>query len=188
MVGHERQLRTWRPQPNSPGSWRITLDADAAAIYQVADPIYPGYLKQAPADREYYQTTFGSRPGAVLFPSAGRHFTSAMLDGLRTQGVAVVDRHIAQRGTLALLGALCASPPRRQRSRRTRRRGGLGSLIDRHRLPPSRALRAVGRTADVINERRRAGGRIFVRNLGLRTLETVVDDSACSGPSKDSRS
>src|SRR5260370_25577113 len=60
----------------SPGSWRIALGApDAESVYTAAAPIYPGYLKQAPADPEYYQTAYGSRPGAVPFLAAVLRFS-----------------------------------------------------------------------------------------------------------------
>lgn len=75
-----------------PGVWRIALDpGDGDTLYQLAEPIYPGYLKQVPADWEYYQTAYSSRPGAVLFPSAGRHFTPVLLEELRNRGVAVAE-------------------------------------------------------------------------------------------------
>jgi S-adenosylmethionine:tRNA ribosyltransferase-isomerase len=51
----------------------------------------PGIPETAPADPEYYQTTYGSCPGAVLFPSAGRHFTPAMLSELEARGVAIAE-------------------------------------------------------------------------------------------------
>lgn len=168
----------------SPGVWRITLDADAAAIYQVADPIYPGYLKQAPADPEYYQTTFGSRPGAVLFPSAGRHFTPAMLDGLRTRGVAIVDVTllIAARSHYWVRYALRERLDASDRAELDAEEAPAASSsgID---FPRAERYEVSAATADVINERRQAGGRIFVCGTSaLRTLETVVDDNGMLWP------
>ncbi|MDD2710389.1 MAG: tRNA preQ1(34) S-adenosylmethionine ribosyltransferase-isomerase QueA [Verrucomicrobiae bacterium] len=39
-------------------------------------------------DRAWYQTTFAERDGAIAAPTAGLHFTPALLDRLRTSGIA----------------------------------------------------------------------------------------------------
>ncbi|WP_321531911.1 tRNA preQ1(34) S-adenosylmethionine ribosyltransferase-isomerase QueA [uncultured Desulfuromonas sp.] len=51
----------------------------------------PPYIDREPQgeDRERYQTTFSSRPGAVAAPTAGLHFTPEILDKLRAKGVVV---------------------------------------------------------------------------------------------------
>ncbi|MCU0869885.1 MAG: tRNA preQ1(34) S-adenosylmethionine ribosyltransferase-isomerase QueA [Burkholderiales bacterium] len=48
----------------------------------------PPYIDRAPdaADDARYQTVFASRPGAVAAPTAGLHFTEAVLDALRARG------------------------------------------------------------------------------------------------------
>lgn len=171
----------------SPGAWRIALDADAESIYQVAEPHYPPYLKAAPADPEYYQTVFGSRPGAVLFPSAGRHFTSTMLEQLRERGVAIVEvtlfiapryRWWVQKAFNERFGDIEA----RDDEAHDPAADGSGAVAgvsfpraERYEIPPE--------TADVINARRQTGARIFVCGTSaLRTLETVVDDDGLLWP------
>jgi S-adenosylmethionine:tRNA ribosyltransferase-isomerase len=49
----------------------------------------PPYIHRAdtPEDRERYQTVFASRRGSVAAPTAGLHFTTAMLDALDRRGV-----------------------------------------------------------------------------------------------------
>lgn len=49
----------------------------------------PPYIKReaAPEDREWYQTIFAREEGAVAAPTAGLHFSQAVLDGLVTRGV-----------------------------------------------------------------------------------------------------
>ncbi|MBZ4280512.1 S-adenosylmethionine:tRNA ribosyltransferase-isomerase, partial [Mycobacterium tuberculosis] len=49
------------------------------------------------ADRELYQTVYGTRPGAVAAPTAGLHFDEPLLDKLRAKGVdmAFVTLHVA---------------------------------------------------------------------------------------------
>jgi S-adenosylmethionine:tRNA ribosyltransferase-isomerase len=168
----------------SPGAWRIALDADAETIYKVAEPIYPGYLKEAPADPEYYQTVYSSRPGAVLFPSAGRHFTATMLDGLKARGVAVVEVTllIAARSSYFVRKALASVDGEGAEGSSGNAQAadaGAGGIdfprAERYELPPT--------TADIINERRGNGGRVFVCGTSaLRTLETVVDKNGLLWP------
>ena len=52
----------------------------------------PPYIDRADdrTDRERYQTVFAREEGSVAAPTAGLHFTPALLDGLRERGVAVV--------------------------------------------------------------------------------------------------
>jgi S-adenosylmethionine:tRNA ribosyltransferase-isomerase len=170
----------------SPGSWRIALDGDAESVYRVAEPIYPGYLKQAPADPEYYQTAYGSRPGAVLFPSAGRHFTPAMLSELEAAGVAVAE--------VTLLIAARSHYWVRSAFRQRVAEGAVGDLEAEERVasaPPGSSIdfpraeryELSAATADIINERRGAGGRVVACGTSaLRTLETVADGNGVLWP------
>jgi S-adenosylmethionine:tRNA ribosyltransferase-isomerase len=49
----------------------------------------PPYIdrEDQPADRERYQTVFAKRPGAVAAPTAGLHFSEAILQGIRVRGM-----------------------------------------------------------------------------------------------------
>lgn len=51
----------------------------------------PPYIQRDPADdaedREAYQTVFARVPGAIAAPTAGLHFTPALLDALEARGV-----------------------------------------------------------------------------------------------------
>jgi len=51
----------------------------------------PPYISRPDAaeDRERYQTVFARRPGAVAAPTAGLHFTPAILDRIRARGIEV---------------------------------------------------------------------------------------------------
>ena len=71
----------------------VTLDFGDATAGQAADDIgempIPPYLKRAvePLDTERYQTVYANRPGAVAAPTAGFHFTPALLAALAAKGV-----------------------------------------------------------------------------------------------------
>lgn len=51
----------------------------------------PPYIVHAPGpdDEERYQTVYAEAEGSVAAPTAGLHFTEAMLDGLRARGVTI---------------------------------------------------------------------------------------------------
>ncbi len=54
----------------------------------------PPYIKRSPStrredDRHWYQTVYAARPGAVAAPTAGLHFSSGLLDELRSAGVEI---------------------------------------------------------------------------------------------------
>lgn len=47
----------------------------------------PPYIAARPEDTERYQTVFAKEEGAIAAPTAGLHFTPAMLDSLRERGI-----------------------------------------------------------------------------------------------------
>jgi S-adenosylmethionine:tRNA ribosyltransferase-isomerase len=59
------------------------------AIDAIGHVPLPPYIKRpdAPLDRDRYQTTFARRRGSVAAPTAGLHFTPAILDALAARGV-----------------------------------------------------------------------------------------------------
>jgi S-adenosylmethionine:tRNA ribosyltransferase-isomerase len=73
------------------------LDARSTIAKYGAVPL-PPYIHRAPtpADRERYQTVYAEHDGSVAAPTAGLHFTPALLDRVRAKGVAVasLDLHI----------------------------------------------------------------------------------------------
>jgi len=60
---------------------------------EAGDMPLPPYIHRpagsTPSDRDRYQTVYAAVPGAVAAPTAGLHFTPALLDELRTRGVEV---------------------------------------------------------------------------------------------------
>src|SRR5712671_4363572 len=69
---------------------RLTAKGDAnQAIERLGHIPLPPYISREddPADRERYQTIFADHPGAVAAPTAGLHFSPAILERLRQRGI-----------------------------------------------------------------------------------------------------
>ena len=66
----------------------VGLDATEAMAKYGHLPL-PPYITRpdAPADEKRYQTVYAEREGSVAAPTAGLHFTPALLDALRAKGV-----------------------------------------------------------------------------------------------------
>jgi S-adenosylmethionine:tRNA ribosyltransferase-isomerase len=62
------------------------------AVLDTGEVPLPPYIHRAAAesDRETYQTRFATRPGAVACPTAGLHFTEAVLQDLARRGIEIV--------------------------------------------------------------------------------------------------
>ncbi len=117
----------------------------------------PQYIKRAdvPDDVSRYQTIF-ARPdtvGAVAAPTAGFHFTPAVIDRIRDKGV-----HVAE---LTLhVGPGTFKPVQVEN-------------IEEHTIDPEFAT-LPPETADIINQVRKEGGRIYaVGTTSVRTLEAA---------------
>jgi S-adenosylmethionine:tRNA ribosyltransferase-isomerase len=67
------------------------VENPSEAIERIGHMPLPPYIRRAddPADRERYQTVFAREPGAVAAPTAGLHFTSAILERIRARGAEV---------------------------------------------------------------------------------------------------
>lgn len=75
---------------------RLRTD-DGSPVREAIDALghvpLPPYIKRTDAvsDRERYQTVFARERGSIAAPTAGLHFTAAMLDALRARGVERAD-------------------------------------------------------------------------------------------------
>ncbi len=121
-------------------------------------PPLPPYIRRAPgdprgpADRERYQTVYARAEGALAAPTAGLHFTPALLERLAAQGVrrAPVTLHVGE-GTFRPVKAADT--------------GAITLHAERFDLPAA--------TADAIAATRAAGGRVVaVGTTVVRTLES----------------
>jgi S-adenosylmethionine:tRNA ribosyltransferase-isomerase len=116
----------------------------------------PPYIKRpdAPFDRDRYQTTFARRRGSVAAPTAGLHFTPAILDALAARGV--------ERAAITLHVGYGTFKPIRTHD------------ISAHTIDAERYHIAED-TARAIERARRVGRRIIaVGTTTTRTLEAVA--------------
>ncbi|MDR1267893.1 MAG: tRNA preQ1(34) S-adenosylmethionine ribosyltransferase-isomerase QueA [Planctomycetaceae bacterium] len=76
-------------------SWIVkpqTKDAPLTALEQVGWVPIPPYIRNGrmiPEDKEFYQTVYALKPGAVAAPTAGLHFTPQLIDIIKQQGITV---------------------------------------------------------------------------------------------------
>jgi S-adenosylmethionine:tRNA ribosyltransferase-isomerase len=131
------------------------LDAAATLARYGAVPL-PPYIRRPPRpeDRERYQTVYAAHDGSVAAPTAGLHFTPELVECLRRRGTALatLDLHIGP-GTFKPVE---------------------GDALADHRMH-AEAYRVSDEAADLINQRRQAGGRVWaVGTTVVRTLETVA--------------
>ena len=131
------------------------LDASATLAKYGAVPL-PPYIQRPPRpeDRERYQTVYAEHDGSVAAPTAGLHFTPALL------------KRIKQRGTALATLDLQIGPG-------TFKPVEVDDLAD-HPMH-AEAYRVSDDAAELINARRKAGGRVWaVGTTVVRTLETVA--------------
>lgn len=114
----------------------------------------PPYIRQRPDDPQRYQTVYAHAAGSVAAPTAGLHFTPALLDRLRAQGVTIA--------TLTLhVGPGTFRPVRTQQ-------------IEHHTMHPERYT-LPEETAAAINAAVERGGRVVACGTTVvRTLEAVA--------------
>lgn len=141
-------------------------DAFSQALSRAGALALPPYIDRGAGptadDQVDYQTVFARRPGAVAAPTAGLHFTPALLDALERRGV--------HRVTVTLhVGAGTFLPVREDD-------------VSRHRMHAERG-EVTEEAAAAINQARSAGGRVVaVGTTSLRLLETAVDPDGTVRP------
>ena len=116
----------------------------------------PPYIKAELDDQERYQTVYSRSVGSAAAPTAGLHWTEALLDKVRDMGVktAFVTLHVGL-GTFRPVKA--------------------ENVLEHHMHAE---LCMISReTADMLNETKRAGGRVIcVGTTSCRTLESLVNE------------
>jgi S-adenosylmethionine:tRNA ribosyltransferase-isomerase len=85
QLGLKQDDGVWIARPLASDDAMTLLDR----VGHVPLPPYIRHGKMVADDRENYQTVFAQVPGAVAAPTAGLHFTAALLDRLRECGVQI---------------------------------------------------------------------------------------------------
>ena len=159
-VGDDLQVRI--DDSFADGSRRVSLvgEGDPWSLIERHGrvPLPPYISRESDAgDRERYQTVYAREPGSVAAPTAGLHFTAALLERVEARGVSVVPitLHVGV-GTFRPVDA---------------------ERLSDHVLHPERY--AVSReAADRLNAARSSGGKVWaVGTTSARTLESVTDEA-----------
>jgi S-adenosylmethionine:tRNA-ribosyltransferase-isomerase (queuine synthetase) len=123
-------------------------------IEQVGRMPLPPYIHEPLRDPERYQTVYARITGSAAAPTAGLHFTPQLLERLRQQGVRI--------GFVTLHVGLDTFRPIECED------------IREHKMH-SEEIDVDAPTAELINETRRAGGRVVaVGTTAVRVLESVA--------------
>jgi S-adenosylmethionine:tRNA ribosyltransferase-isomerase len=121
----------------------------------------PPYIHDRSAPAERYQTVYAQPPGSAAAPTAGLHFTQALLASLSSSGV--------RRASVTLHVGLDTFRPLE------------GEFIDQHRIH-TEWYEIPGATQAAIEETRRAGGRVVaVGTTSVRVLETAAHTDTTTG-------
>ncbi len=91
-ISFDRGLEAELLYKGEDGLWRVSLRGPKPVrelIEETGAVPLPPYIRRAPEDidRERYQTVYAKNPGAVAAPTAGLHFTEALLEDIRSMGV-----------------------------------------------------------------------------------------------------
>jgi S-adenosylmethionine:tRNA ribosyltransferase-isomerase len=142
-------------------------DGPIAALLESAGlPPLPPYIarhaKPAPEDWERYQTVYARTPGSVAAPTAGLHFSDALLARLRAAGIDI-------RALTLHVGPATFRPIQTD-------------TIEAHTLPAERAV-VPADTAAAVNAARAAGRRVIaVGTTVTRTLESAAGEDGRLAP------
>jgi S-adenosylmethionine:tRNA ribosyltransferase-isomerase len=143
------------------GFYLVQLDREGealeAALARAGQIPLPPYIRRdpSPLDRARYQTVWARAPGSAAAPTAGLHFTDALLARLGARGVrrTAVTLHVGP-GTFL--------PVR-------------GDSIEGHRMHPERYEVPEGAAAEIAACRARGGRVVAVGTTTVRTLESAWD-------------
>ncbi len=160
--GRPGEARARVAETNDEGHRRLCFSGVpdiAQALYVWGEVPLPPYINRPAAgptqeDRERYQTVFARLPGSVAAPTAGLHFTEALLGALRSKGVRVcfVTLHVGL-GTFAPVKS---------------------ETLAGHRMHQER-YEVGAETARAIAEAKRAGRRVLAAGTTtVRALESVA--------------
>ena len=125
-----------------------------AELDKIGQMPLPPYIKEKLADKERYQTVYSKEEGSAAAPTAGLHFTPALLEKIRAKGVeiAFVTLHVGL-GTFRPVSV---------------------EKIQEHKMHAEHYWMPK-ETADAINAAKRRGGKVVaVGTTSCRTIESVA--------------
>ena len=72
--------------------WSLNGSDPCSLVMELGEVPLPPYIHRAPEDQdqERYQTVYASRAGAIAAPTAGLHFTAAILEDMARRGIETV--------------------------------------------------------------------------------------------------
>ena len=151
------------------GNRYIHFDYDReqnANIYDILHRIgmmpLPPYITERLSDNSRYQTVYAREEGSAAAPTAGLHFTPELLQKVREKGVAIAP-------VMLHVGLGTFRPVKAER-------------VDEH-VMHTEYISVSKESADLINARRAAGGRVIaVGTTSCRTLESVTDEHGIVHP------
>ena len=151
------------------GNRYIHFDYDRAAYANIYDILHkigmmplPPYITAQLQDNDRYQTVYAREEGSAAAPTAGLHFTPELLQKVRDKGVAIAP-------VMLHVGLGTFRPVKAER-------------VDEH-VMHTEYISVSKESADLINARRQAGGRVIaVGTTSCRTLESVTDENGIVHP------
>ncbi len=158
-LGEEGSYTLTLLQKQEGGAWLAMVRPVRPAevvLDEVGQVPLPPYIRRQPEklDELWYQTVYATEPGAVAAPTAGLHFTTELLETIRSMGVAIVyvTLHVGP-GTFRPIKA---------------------ATVEEHRMH-AEWCRVTDEVVRTIVERRARGGRVVaVGTTVVRALETAA--------------
>ena len=95
-----KNLSAWILQNNNDGTWEVKFNKSGTEFMEIVAAIgmmpLPPYIKRTAKnknDAKYYQTVFANKQktGSVAAPTAGLHFTPALLKKIKAKGVLILE-------------------------------------------------------------------------------------------------
>jgi len=132
------------------------------ALHLLGSMPLPPYITEQLADPERYQTVYARQEGSAAAPTAGLHFTPALLEAIRAKGCAIAP-------VLLHVGLGTFRPVKEEK-------------ITDHEMH-AEYISVTAESAALINERRKNGGRVIaVGTTSCRVLESASDENGILHP------
>lgn len=151
------------------GNRLVRLSYDSAKYANIYDVLHeigrmplPPYITAQLQDNDRYQTVYAREEGSAAAPTAGLHFTPELLARVKEKGVAIAP-------VMLHVGLGTFRPVKADR-------------VDGH-VMHTEFISVSKESADLINARRAAGGRVVaVGTTSCRTLESAADEQGVIHP------